>query len=83
MAPDSTAVYGIHVCGPGNFDDDGDQAICVAPGVSRTCSATPIRRRLPQMFVSTQLGPAFLKSSSREALGTPASLVLQKNLARI
>lgn len=26
------AKYGIHVCGPALFDDDGDQAICVPPG---------------------------------------------------
>lgn len=29
----SGAVYGVHVCGPEVFDDDGDQAICVPPGI--------------------------------------------------
>lgn len=42
MAPDSTAVYGIHVCGPTNFDEDGDQAICVAPRALRDFPAADL-----------------------------------------
>lgn len=33
----ATAVYGVHVCAPELFDDDGDQAICVPP-VSPVCA---------------------------------------------
>lgn len=43
VSSDTAALYGIHVCSPGLFDDSGMQAICVPPGkpsISRYRSST-------------------------------------------
>lgn len=38
----ASAVYGIHVCAPDLFDEDGDQAICVPPGAPPMLAASLI-----------------------------------------